>query len=93
MVRIRELKWSEEKNELLKRERGLSFEAVLSAYEHDAVLDDLEHPDPSRPHQRMMIVEIEGYVCIVPYVSEGPVAFLKTIYKSRVMQRKNRGHP
>jgi hypothetical protein len=33
-------------------------------------------------------VEISGYACVVPYVQEGNRRFLKTIYRSRIYQKK-----
>ena len=81
--------WSEEKNRWLKAERGLSFEAVLAAIEDGRILADLAHPDKERfGHQRVLAVLIDGYACAVPYVVDGETRFLKTIYRSRALQRK-----
>lgn len=81
--------WSEEKNRWLKAERGLSFEAVLAAIEDGRILADLAHTDVERfGHQRVLVVLIDGYACAVPYVAEGETRFLKTIYRSRALQRK-----
>ncbi len=79
--------WNEEKNQILKAERGISFEEVVSAIENGRVLDDVDHPDANRAHQRILIVEIGGYACGVPYVSDGKTTFLKTIYRSRDFQQ------
>lgn len=83
-----EVKWSEEKNQRLVADRGIGFEAVAEAIEEGRVLDDVAHPDPNRGHQRMLIVEIENYACCVPYVKQGSMLFLKTVYRSRVFQEK-----
>lgn len=81
-------RWSDEKNSVLRAERGLSFEAVESAIENGDLLDDLPHPDPIKfPRQRIMIVRIGDQVCVVPYVVDGDVRFLKTIYPSRKAKR------
>jgi hypothetical protein len=81
--------WSEEKNRWLKAERGLSFEAVLAAIEDGRILADLVHPDSERfGHQRVLVVLIDGYACAVPYFVDGETRFLKTIYRSRTLQRK-----
>ena len=75
--------WSEAKNAQLQAERGLSFEAVMAAVEDGKVLADLRHPNQEQfAHQRTLAVEIDGYACAVPYVSENGVRFLKTIYRS-----------
>jgi uncharacterized DUF497 family protein len=78
--------WNEEKNAWLKQERGLSFEAVIAAIENDKVLDNLIHR--SRKGQRILVVEIEDYICAVPYVVDEKSVFLKTVFRSRDLQRK-----
>jgi hypothetical protein len=39
----------------------------------------------------MMVVEIRGYVYCVPFVQDGSVTFLKTIFPSRKMKKKFSG--
>ena len=76
-----DFRWNEDKNKRLKQERDLSFEAVVAAIENGQVLDDFDHP--ARTSQRVLVVEIEGYVCAVPYVRNEHVMFLKTIFRNR----------
>jgi hypothetical protein len=83
-----DFRWNSEKNEWLKLNRGLSFEMVVKAVELGQVTDNIEHP--SRPHQRILIVELNGYFCAVPYVIDGDVLFLKTIYPDRTLDEKYR---
>jgi uncharacterized DUF497 family protein len=81
---VKHFSWNAEKNNLLKRERGLSFEAVVFHIERGDVLDILEHPNHDRyPGQRIFIVEINGYAHLVPFVEEEHKVFLKTIIPSR----------
>jgi hypothetical protein len=81
-------RWSEEKNAHLRRDRGLSFEAGESAIEEGNLLDDVLHPNQKKfPGQRLLFVRIGERVCVVPYVSDGAVRFLKTIYPSRKAKR------
>jgi hypothetical protein len=52
------------------------------------VLADLEHRSEMRQgRQRILVVEIDGYACAVPYVIDGKTMFLKTIYRSRELQK------
>lgn len=82
------LEWNAEKNEALKRHRRLCFEDVEAAIENGDVFGDYAHPNQERhPNQRILIVEIDGYACIVPYIQEGNVRYLKTVYRSRKAQR------
>jgi uncharacterized DUF497 family protein len=76
--------WNDEKNKLLKSARGVSFEEVVFHIQHGDVLDVIRHPDAARyPKQNIIVLNIEGYVYLVPYVKERGVRFLKTIIPSR----------
>ncbi len=79
-------RWDPAKNIWLKKYRNLSFEAVILAAENGNILDDYEHP--TRPNQCVMVVEINQYLCAVPYVKDGDIWFLKTIYPNRELYQK-----
>ena len=84
--------WNDEKNELLYRERGVTFEDVIFHLTHDGLLDTIEHPNMKLyPGQRLFIVNVDGYACIVPFVEEDDVIFLKTIIPSRKMTKRYLG--
>ena len=81
--------WSEEKDERLRRERGISFEEVIVAVEEGNVLDILEHTNPSRyGGQRLYIIEIDSYVWVVPFVDNDEIRFLKTAFPSRKLTKR-----
>jgi len=47
-------------------------------------LDVIKHPNAARyPKQNIIVIDIEGYVYLVPYVKEKGTRFLKTIIPSR----------
>jgi len=76
--------WDEEKNNLLKQSRGISFERVAVLLEQKLVLDIIDHPDQAKhPGQKVAIVEMDGYAYLVPYVPHKDGIFLKTIIPSR----------
>ena len=77
------LQWDKAKNQKLTVERDLNFEMVSDAFDLGAVVKDMDHPDPVRANQRMLLIRVNGYICAVPYVQDGPVKFLKTMYYSR----------
>ncbi len=84
-----DFQWNEDKNLRLKTERNLSFEKVVAAIESGRLLADIDHVQAGRKgRQRILVVEINGYACAVPYVEDGFRRFLKTIYYSRAMQKK-----
>jgi uncharacterized DUF497 family protein len=76
--------WSSEKNERLKKERGVSFEEVVFHMARGDLLDVLEHPSQQRyPGQRIFVVNIDDYAYLVPFVEGEADVFLKTIIPSR----------
>ena len=85
------ISWSESKNEILKSERGLSFEAASNEIESRRVLALLPHP--IKENQKIFVIRLNGYVCNVPFVTdEYENIFLKTIYKTRKGQNHFGGH-
>jgi uncharacterized DUF497 family protein len=61
------IEWDDDKNRRLRSERGIGFEDVLEAIEGGRILADEAHPNPaSYGHQRILVVEIGGYACVVP---------------------------
>ena len=83
------IEWSEEKNRQLIQERDICFEEVLEAIEDGRILADLIHPNSEKyPSQRVLVVEIQRYAFLVPYVQKGEIIFLKTILPSRKYTKK-----
>jgi uncharacterized DUF497 family protein len=76
--------WNSEKNELLKAERGISFEEVVLNIQLGNEVDIFEHPRQERyPGQQISVVVIEGYAYLVPFIENEEEIFLKTIIPSR----------
>ena len=81
--------WSHDKNALLVAERGVSFEAVVAAIEAGELLDVLAHPNPERyPGQRILVVRLDDYAHLVPFVETADGLLLKTIIPSRKATRR-----
>ena len=86
------IRWDEEKNQLLQLQRGLSFEMVLDKLEKQEVLSKRIHPNQEKyPSQQIFVVELEGYVCYVPFLENEEEIFLKTIIPSRKLQKEFKG--
>jgi uncharacterized DUF497 family protein len=82
-------RWDNEKNELLKNNRGVCFEQVVLMMERGEVLDTIEHPNQERyPGQKIAVVMINSYAYLVPYVEHNEEIFLKTIVPSRKATNK-----
>lgn len=83
------IRFNEEKNQLLKATRGVSFDDVEDAIDAGNLLADIAHPSQKHANQRMYAVRIKQYVYAVPYIrnQEKGEVFLKTIYPSRTLTK------
>jgi uncharacterized DUF497 family protein len=82
-------RWDNEKNEWLKKNRGVSFEQVVLLMEREEVLEIVEHPNQNKYlGQKIATVMIDDYAYLVPYVQESDEIFLKTIIPSRKATNK-----
>ena len=80
--------WDHEKSERLKAERVVSFDQVVMHIERAYVLDVYEHPNKKKyPNQQILVVRIEDYAYLVPFVESEEGRFLKTIVPSRKATR------
>lgn len=85
---MKPFRWGSEKNDLLKEERGVSFESMVVAIEGGGLLDVLAHPNAQKyPRQRVLVVAHESYAYLVPFVEEDDHFFLKTVIPSRKATR------
>lgn len=86
---MRYFDWDFEKNEQLIRERGISFEEVVIALDEGRQLAIVENPNQVRYHgQKIIVVEIQGYAHLVPFVEDEEKIFFKTIIPSRKATKK-----
>jgi len=84
--------WNDEKNEMLKKTRGVSFEEVTLAIALGDLIDRVKHPNPGKyPHQKVFLVKIEDYIYSVPYVEDNDKIFLKTIIPNSKPTKKYLG--
>lgn len=86
---MKQIRWSTEKNEQLKKERLVSFEEVMSLIMNGEILDIIRHPNLEEyAHQSIFILEIRKYIYLVPFVENDEEIFLKTIIPSRKITKK-----
>ena len=84
MYIVNEYRWNEDKDRELILRHGIGFQQVVEAVNDGMLIADLEHPLRQRyPNQRLMIVAIAGYAVDVPYVEDGDIRFLKTLFPNR----------
>ena len=93
---MKPFRWNFGENEALKAARGISFENVVVSVESGGLLDIVDHPNPDKyPRQKVMVISIDKYAYLVPYVDEDEYYFLKTVIPSRKATRDlaRRGEP
>lgn len=84
--------WNDEKNEMLKKARGVSFEQVELAIALGDLIDRLKHPNPAKyPDQSVFLVKIDNYIYSVPFVEDKEKIFLKTIIPNSKASKKHLG--
>lgn len=80
--------WNEEKNEEIKKKRGIGFEAFIQAIEDGKVLDVIEHHNKTKyPNQKLFVVEIRDYIYYVPFIKDEQRYFLKNMIPSRKLTK------
>lgn len=85
------IRFNAEKNAALKKARGISFDEVIACIENDHILDTIRHTAEKFQHQNLLVVEMDDYAYVVPYVETAEEIFLKTIYPSRTMTKRYLG--
>ncbi|MBS1258944.1 MAG: hypothetical protein MAG551_02008 [Candidatus Scalindua arabica] len=81
---MKHINWNTEKSLKLKESRGICFEDIVFYIEKDNILGDYQHPNHKKyPEQRIMVIGINNYAYLVPYVEDAEEIFLKTIIPSR----------
>ena len=84
--------WSEEKNQLLKAKRDISFEEVITHITVGDLLDVIEHTNQEKYEgQRIFIIKMRDYAWLVPFIETENEIFLKTIIPSRKATKKYLG--
>ena len=67
----------------------MTFEEIVFHIQAGGLLDVIEHPNPARYlRQRVFVVEVEGYACLVPFTESDKEIFLKTIIPSRKLTKR-----
>lgn len=79
-----EYEYNPAKNIKLKEERNISFDEIIYYIGSGHLLDTIRHPNKAKyGDQSFYVVDVDGYVYLVPFVRNGNVVFLKTIFPSR----------
>jgi len=76
--------WNKEKNLLLKKTRGISFEQVVMHIEKGDLIDIIKHPNSEKyANQKILVININNYIYTVPCVINDSEWFFKTAMPNR----------
>ena len=76
--------FDEEKNYTLQKERNISFEEIIYLIEDGNIIDVLEHPNQGKyGGQKIFVLDINGYIWLVPFEEDEKILHLKTAFPSR----------
>ncbi len=75
--------WNDEKNKILLEERWVCFEDIVFALKDGRLIEIIKNPSSNFENQYCMVVRINEYVYLVPFVIWNDKVFLKTIFPSR----------
>ncbi len=80
--------WDDKKSKALEKQRGICFEDIVIRMEEGFLLDNIEHPNKvNYADQMMFVVNVDGYVYVVPYIEDEKVIHLITIFPSRKLTK------
>lgn len=86
--KMKQVRWNFEKAAQLKLERNLEFEKIAVLIEENEYLGVLDVP--SRPGQKMFVLDYDDYIVCVPFVENEEEIFLKTAYRNRKINKGKR---
>ena len=93
MISPKYFNWNPEKNQLLLRERGISFERIVFEIASGNELAVLDHPNQEKyPGQKISMVQVEDDVYADPFIETDLEIFLKTIIPSRKATKQFRSN-
>ena len=73
---MKTIAYNPEKRKLLIKERRIDLLEIIYITETKNYIGILEHP--TRKHQKIFIIQLNGYICCVPFVEDDEKIFLKT---------------
>lgn len=86
-----DIRWSEEKNEILKanKDRNINFEIIKEKILNDDFLDIIQNIW-KYSHQKIFIIKHNNYIYKVPFVEnyDENYIFLKNAFQDRILNKK-----
>ncbi|MCD4706203.1 MAG: BrnT family toxin [Candidatus Sabulitectum sp.] len=83
---MEKITWDEKKNDWLKANRLISFEEISAMIFNDDYLDIVENP--GRGNQFYLVMMIQGYTWLVPFLIDRESIVLKTAFPGRKFHKR-----
>ena len=81
---MEKISYNIEKAKKLYKERSIDLQFIAAFITEGLVIDIIKHPNQKRyPGQKIYVINIYGYIWLVPYVENGDEIFIKTAFPSR----------
>jgi len=81
--------WEDAKNSRLIGERGISFDEIVLYIMNGCLMDVIPNNNQEKyPRQRVFVVNVEGYIHLVPFDETEKEIFLRTIIPCRKATKK-----
>lgn len=66
---MKPVRFSEEKDQWLRKERGIGFVEMSESIKKDQMLRVINHPNKKKfPKQKIFLVQLKSYIYVVPFV-------------------------
>ncbi len=73
----------------MKATKGVSFEHIVEAIKNDKIITIIRHPNKKKyPNQKILLIEIQNYIYLVPGIETKNIVYLKTIFPSKKFTKK-----
>ena len=82
------IEWSKQKAARLLTERGIEIEKIVNAINSGNYKTAVVPNQDDHPEQEMFLIELNDYIHCVPFVKNGENIFIKTVFRSRKMQKR-----
>ncbi len=89
VINMKIVRWNLEKAQKLRKERKLEIERIVAMIEDKEYLGIVNVP--SRPEQKMFLLDYEDYIVLVPFVENETEIFIKTAYRNRKVNKNLKG--
>ncbi len=81
---MKEIRFNVDKNEWFIKNRGVSFDQIAELLINNKIIAVVDHHNKVKYYnQKLILLEINNQLLIVPYVEEDEYIFLKTAYFNR----------